>query len=89
VLEGFRLQATAGARGVGIGGPPGRVGGQITRASSHLVDPPSEELAQAHERTRGQRRGVVVSAQGRQESHQILKEGLPYPFLDGGVGVVH
>jgi len=45
VLEGFGLQATAGAGGVGIGGPPGRVGGQIAFSGSHLVDCPGDELA--------------------------------------------
>jgi len=45
VPEGFGLQATAGAGGVGIGRPPGRVGGQITLSGSHLVNSPSNELA--------------------------------------------
>ena len=57
MLEGFRFQATAGAGGVGIGGPPGRVGGQVTLPGSHLVYPPSDELAQAHERPRDNAEG--------------------------------
>jgi len=48
VLEGFRLQAATGAGGIGVGRPPGRVGGQITLSGS-----PGNELTQAHERPWG------------------------------------
>ena len=44
VLDGFRLQAAAGAGGVGIRGPPGWVGGQVTFSGSHLVYSPGDEL---------------------------------------------
>jgi len=50
VFEGFGLQATAGAGGVGIGGAPGRVGGQVTLTGSHLVNSPGDKLAQSHKR---------------------------------------
>jgi len=53
VFEGFGLQATAGPGGVCVGGPPGRVGGQVTFPGSHLVNPPGDELAQAHASPRG------------------------------------
>ena len=58
--EGFGLQAAAGAGGFGVGGPPGRVGGQITLSGSHFVDSSGNELAQAHKRPWLQRGGVEV-----------------------------
>ena len=67
MLEGLGLQATAGAGGVDIGGPPSRVGGQVTFPGSHLVNSPGDELAQAHEGPRRQRRGVQVVPRGREE----------------------
>jgi len=45
VLEGFRLQEAAGAGGVLIGVPPGRVGGPGTLPAYHLMDSPCDELA--------------------------------------------
>jgi len=51
VFEGLGLQSTAGAGGVGVGRPPGRVGGQITLSGSHLVNPPGDEFAQPHKRS--------------------------------------
>ena len=45
VFEGFRLQATAGAGGVSVGGPPDQVGGQIAFPGSHLENLPGYELA--------------------------------------------
>jgi len=45
MLEGFGFQAAAGAGGVGIGGPPGWVGSQVTLSGSHLVDSHGHELA--------------------------------------------
>jgi len=45
VFQVFRLQATPGAGGVGVGGPPSRVGGQVAFPGSHLVDSLRHELA--------------------------------------------
>jgi len=49
VFERLRFTITAGAGGIAIGGPPGRVAGQVTFAGSHQVDPCSYEFAQTHE----------------------------------------
>jgi len=89
VLEGFRFQAAAGAGGIGVGGPPGQVGGQITLSGSHLVDPPGNELAQAHERPWRHGGGVQVLLRGRVKGGPLREECLSDPFLQGGVGVVH
>jgi len=89
VLEGFRFQATAGAGGVGIGGPPGRVGSQITLSGPHLVNSPGHELAQAHKGPWLQRGGVQVVPWSREKGSPLREELLPYSLLQGGVGVVH
>jgi len=47
-----------GAGGVGIGGPPGRMGSEETFPGPPLVNSPGDELTQAHERPRLQRRRV-------------------------------
>ena len=44
MLEGFRFQAAAEAGGIGVRGPPGRVGGQVALSSSHLIDSPGDQL---------------------------------------------
>ena len=56
------LEAAAGAGGVGVRGPPSRVGGQITLSGSHLMYSPGNELTQAHEgpRRQGGRLQVVL-----------------------------
>ena len=50
MLERHRFKTAGWAGGIGIRGPPGMVGGQVTFAGSHLVDPPGYEHAQADER---------------------------------------
>ena len=40
MFERLRFKRAAEGGGVGVGGPPGWVGGQVTLAGSHLVDPP-------------------------------------------------
>ena len=52
MLEGFWFQGTAGAGGIGVGGRPGRVGGQVAISGSHLMDSPSNELLDSHEGSR-------------------------------------
>jgi len=89
VLEGFWLQAAAAAGGIGIGGPPGWVGGQVTLSGSHLVDSPGHELAQAHERPRLQCGRVQVVPRGREKGGPLREERLSYPSLQGGVSAVH
>jgi len=89
VLEGFGLHATAGAGGVGIGGPPGWVGGQVTLTGSHLVHSSGNELAKSHKRPWQQCRKVQVVPWGREKGGPIRKECLSHPLLQGGVGVVH
>ena len=78
-----------GGGGIGIGGPPSRVGGQVTFPGSHLVDSPGEEFAQAHEGPRGHGGSVQVVSRRGEEGGPLLEEFLPYPLLQGGVGVVH
>jgi len=89
VLEGLGLQATSGAGGVGIGGPPGRVGGQITLSGSHLMNSPGDELAQTHKRSWLQCARVSVVPRGREQGGPLLEEFLPYSLFQGGIGVVH
>jgi len=89
VLEGLGLQATAGTGGVCVGGPPGRVGGQVTFPGSHLVNSRCDELAQAHEGPRRQRGRVQVVPRGWEKGGPLSEECLSYPFLQGGIGVVH
>jgi len=89
MLEGFRFQAATGAGGVGIGGPPGWVGGQVTLPGSHLVDSPGHELAQVHERPRVQCGRVQVVPRGWEKGGPLLEECLSCSFLQGGVGAVH
>jgi len=89
VFEGFGLQATAGAGGLRVGGPPGQVGGQVTLPGSHLVNSPGDELAQAHEGPRGQRWGVQVVPWGRELGGPLREECLSYPLLQGRIGVIH
>jgi len=89
VFEHRRFKSAAGAGGIRIGGPPGWVGGQVTFASSHLVDPPGYELAQAHEGSWVQGGEVVVIPWCREETGPLHEEGIPAPLLQGGVGVIH
>jgi len=89
VLERLGLKTTAEAGGVSIGGPPCRVGGQVAVSGSHLVNPSCNQLAQARKGPRVQRGEVVVIPWCREEAWPFCKEGLPDPFLQGGVGVVH
>ena len=88
MFESLRFQTAAGAGGIGIGGPPGRVAGQVTFASSHLVDPPGYAFAQAHEGTWVQAGEVVVRRARREEAAPLRENGLPDPLFQGGVGVV-
>ena len=60
VLERLWLSSAAGAGQVRVLVEQGGVGGQVTLCPSHLVDPPSHELPQAHERMRGEGGGVLV-----------------------------
>ena len=70
MLEGFRLQTTAGAGGICIRGPPGRVGGLVALPGCYLMDPPGDELAQSHEGQWGQGgRVVVVPGVGKRLAH--------------------
>jgi len=89
VLEGFGLQAAMGAGGVGVGRPPGRVGGHVTLPGSHLVDSPGNQLAQTHESPRRQCGRVQVIPRGWVKGGQLLEELLSYPLLQGGIGAVH
>jgi len=81
VFERLGLKTTAGARGVGIGGPPCWVGGQVAFSGSHLVDPSCNELAQAHKGPLVQGGEVVVIPWCREEAWPLCKEGLPDPFF--------
>jgi len=78
-----------GAACVGVGGPASLVGGQITLSGSHLVDSPSNELAQAHERARRQGGRVPVVPRSREKGGPPREECLSYHLLQGGIGVVH
>jgi len=89
MLEGFRFQAAAGAGGIRVGGPPGWVGGQVALPGSHLVDSPSNELTQAHERPWVYRGRVQVVPRGWEKGGPLREECLSYPLLQGGVGAVH
>ena len=48
VFEQLGLEAAAAAGGVGAGGPPGGVGGQVAFPGSHLMNPSSYKLSQSH-----------------------------------------
>jgi len=74
MLEGFRHQAATGAGGIGVGGPPGWMGGQITFAGSHLVDSARNEGAQAHKRPQRQRGRVQVVPWGREKGGPLSEE---------------
>jgi len=89
VFERLRFKTTAGAGGIGIRGPPGRVGSQVGLAGSRLVDPPCYKLAQAHKGPRVHGGGVVVIPWCREEAWPLRKEGLPDSLFQGGVGVIH
>jgi len=89
VFERLRFKTAAGAGGIGIGGPPGQVCGQVTFASSHLVDPPGYAFAQAHDGPWVQAGEVVVRPGRREEAGPLRENGLPDPLFQGGVGVVH
>ena len=54
MVERFRFQTivAAGGGGIGPGGPPGGVGGQVAFSGSHVMGSPSHELAQAHKGSR-------------------------------------
>jgi len=67
VFERLRFKTAAGGGGVGVGGPPGWVGGQVTLAGSHLVDPPCYEHSQTHEGSWVQGGEVVVIPWCREE----------------------
>jgi len=53
------------------------------------VDSHSEELAQAHERPRGQGGRVQVVPRSREKAGPLSEECLSYPLLQGGIDVVH
>ena len=89
VFERFRLKTTAGAGGVGIGGPPSWVGGWVTFPGPHLVDSSCYELAQSHEGPRVQGGEVVVVSWCWEDKGPLLEEGLPDTLFQGGVGVVY
>ena len=89
MLEGFWFQAVAAAGSISVEGPPSRVGGQITFSGSHLVDPPSNELAQAHERPRRQGGRVQVVPGKREEGGPLREECLSHSLLEGGIGIVY
>ena len=44
MLKRFGAGAAAGAGGVGVFGPPGRVGGQVAFVGAHLVKATCDEL---------------------------------------------
>jgi len=52
VFESLGFQTAAGAGGIGLGGPPGRVCCKIAFPGSHQVESSRHELTQTHERTR-------------------------------------
>ena len=83
MFERLRFKTAAGAGGVGIGGPPGQVGGQVTFAGSQLVGSSRYELAQAHEGSWVQGGEVVVVPWCREEAWPFCKEGLPDSLLQG------
>ena len=89
MFERRGLKATAEAGGVGSGGPPARVGGQVPLSRPHPVDSSCYELAQAHKGPRAHGGEVVVISWCREETCPLGEEGLPDPLLQGGVGVVH
>ena len=89
VLERLGFKTTSGAGGIGIGGPPGRVGGQVTFAGSHLVDSSCYEFAQANKGPWVQGGEVVVVTWCREVVWPLREEGLPDSFLQGGVCVIH
>jgi len=89
VFERLRFKTRGGAGGIGIGGPPGGVGGQVTFAGSHLVGPPGYELAQSHKGSWIQGGEVVVISWCQEETGPFGEDGLPDPLLLGGVGVIH
>jgi len=87
VFERLRFKTAAGGGGIVIGGPPGRVGGQVTFAGSHRVDPACYEFAQTHEGSWVQGGEVMVIPWHREETGSLSKEGLPDPVPQCGVGV--
>jgi len=89
MFKRLRFKTAAGAGGIGIGGPPDRVGGQVTFAGSHLLDPAYDEFAQTHEGSWVQGGEMVVIPWCREEMGPLCEEGLPNPFLQGGLGVIH
>jgi len=65
------------------------VGGQVAVSVSHLVDPPGNKLAQAHEGSRSQGGRVQGVPWSRETGGPLREEWISYPLLQGGIGVVH
>ena len=65
------------------------MGGEITASGSHLLDSPSNKLAQADERPLRQGWRVQVVPGSQEKGGPPGLECPPYPFLQGGVAVVH
>jgi len=70
-------------------GPPCGAGSQVTLAGCHLVESSSDKLSQSHEGLRVQGVRMIVLSWCGEEFRQLVKEGISYAFLQGGIGVVH
>jgi len=69
--------------------PPCRAGSQVTLAGCHLVDLSSDKLSQSDEGPRVQGVRMIVLSWCGEEFRQLVKEGISYPFLQGGISVVY
>jgi len=88
VLEGFWFQATTRAGGLCVQAPPGWVSGKLTFPRSHLMNSPCKDFAHTHKGGWILGGGVVVVPWRWEAASAFIKEGLSYPFVQGGVRVV-
>ena len=72
MLEVFVIGATAGARGVGVFGPPGGVGGQVALVGVYLVKASCDKLVQAHKRVGVEATGVDIVIRGGMEGVPLV-----------------
>jgi len=65
------------------------VGGQVAFPGSHLMDTPTYELVQPYKGSLAHGGRVVVLPPCREQLTPRLEEGLPQPFLQAEIGVIH
>ena len=88
-MEKFGFNSGAGAGQGWVLVQPGGVRGQVALRRSYLVDPPSQELPQAHESVRGEGGGILVVWGCGCILGPVLEEHVPSAGQEGLVGFFH